>query len=580
MIKDIFTYITSEESSYKTNPIAVADGFEWHMPEHIRACTLYKDGKLLTGNADDKPVKNIILPILNISYRSEGFDVKDIYPYVDDPDNYYKSFLIRKFHDRWSLEEGMDTFIDEIIESYVDYGGTLVKDVKGARPEVIPLQKIAFCDQTDILSGPFGIKHQFSIDQLMEKKGIWNSDAIDEVIEQARAEKSVSQANDQKSKTTGKYIEVYEVHGMLPDSWLSKENVNDEETYNQQIHVVSFAYDEQNAKYGINLYKGKEKSGLFKILKRDKRFGTALGRSAIEELIEPQVWINYSMIQIKKMLDKAAIMLATTSDPTVKSKNNVNDLPQGSIMEGDIKPFVFPSVNLQAFENSVVEWEQQARVTGSATDPQLGIDPVSGTPLGTTQIITSQGLGIHEYRRGQIASFVEEIYRDWIIPKMMIEINKGQKFLSELSLEELQEVADAVVNYHVNKNIKDKILSGKTITNDKVDTLKNFIRDDFLKNGNKKFIEIFKNEMTDTPVDVYVNVAGKQKNLSAMVDKLSNIFRYIFANPQILQDPNAAKIFNDIYEWSGFSPITIKKVNAPIPSPMQPNAKMMPQTNG
>lgn len=582
MISNIFDYIKTEEANYKSTPIPVADGFEWHMPEHIRACTLYKDGKRLNSNNEDEPVKNIILPILNVNYRIEGFDVKDIFLYVDSPDCYFKSFLLRKFHETWAREQGIDTFIDEIVESYVDYGGVIVKNVKGARPEVIPLQKIAFCDQTDFLSGPFCIKHQFSIDQLKEKSNIWNKESIDEIVSQSRAEKSVSQSNDKMAKTTGKYIEVYEVHGSFPKDWITKDTEFyqefDEDEYANQIHIVSFVTDRDVGKRGITLYKGPEKKGNFKILKRDKRFGTALGRSAIEELIEPQVWTNYSMIQIKQMLDKAALMLGVTDDPQFTSKNRMVDLEKGEwLVKGQnttVEPFAFPLSNLNAFENSIASWEQHARMTGSASDPALGVDPVSGTPLGTTQLVTQQGQGMHEYRRGQIATFVEEIYREWILPKMINEISNGKVFMSELSLEELQEVTEAITNHHVNNVIKDRILSGKLVFREQVDAFKSLISDEFIKGGNKRFLEILKDEMTDKPINVLVNVAGKQKNLNQVVDKLSNIFRAVFANPQILQDPNAAKIFNDIYEFSGFSPLSIKKVELPVTgemmSPMQP----------
>lgn len=577
MIKNIFDYITAEESSYKTRPIPVADGYEWHMPEHIRICTLYKDGRLLTGNSDDKPVKNIMLPILNVHYRSEGFDVKDIEPYVDSDEHYYKSFLVKKYHDKFARENDIDTFIDDIVESYVDYGGTLVKKVKGARPEVIPLQKIAFCDQTDILSGPFAIKHQFSIDELKEKVGTWDKEAISEIIEQARAEKSVSQSNDEKGKTTGKYIEVYEVHGTFCKAWLN-DNPEDyteeeEDTYVPQIHLVSFAYDEMNQKYGITLYKGQEKPNLFKVKKRDKRFGTALGRSAIEELIEPQVWTNYNMIQIKKMLDKASLMLAMTSDTSFASKNNINDLESGEIMlhakDEPVTPFIFPTVNLQQFENATIQWENHARTLGSANDAQLGVSPSSGTPFKLQELVVSEGRGMHEYRRGQIATFLEEIYRDWIIPDLISEMNDGQKFMSELSLDELQNVADAVTTNIVNNKVKEKILNNIDVTPEMVQAYKELVKQEFLKGGNKRFIEILKKEFDNTNLDVYVNVAGKQKNLNVMVDKLSNIFRQVFANPQILQDPNASKIFNMILEYSGISPLEFKRVEQPVVSPIQ-----------
>src|SRR5690606_14938177 len=122
-------------------------------------------------NDGSRPFKNIIRPILNVAYRTEGFDVKDIVPFVNDLKNYYKSFLVKKFHPRWARENDIDTFIDDMVESYVDYGLALVKNVNDVRPEVVELQTIAFCDQTDILGGPLCILHAYQPDELADMKG-------------------------------------------------------------------------------------------------------------------------------------------------------------------------------------------------------------------------------------------------------------------------------------------------------------------------------------------------------------------------------------------------------------------------
>jgi hypothetical protein len=126
---DIYEYITTEETSFQTTGVPVVDGYEFKMADHIRLSTLAKVGKFSTG-ADDgmRPYKNIMKPILNVEYRSEGFDLKDIEPFVNDSDNYYKSLLVRRFHDKWARKNDIDTAIDESVESYVDYGIILAKD--------------------------------------------------------------------------------------------------------------------------------------------------------------------------------------------------------------------------------------------------------------------------------------------------------------------------------------------------------------------------------------------------------------------------------------------------------------------
>ena len=152
-MSSIYDYVTEQESGFK-NPIILEEGWWWNFKEHVRKSYLYKNSQFERENEkrDKRPFKNVIRPILNIQYRTEGFDVKDIEIYVDNPETYYKSFLVQKFHDKWALRNEIDTFIDELVESYVDYGGVLVKNVKGVRPEVVDLRTLAFCDQTDLMS--------------------------------------------------------------------------------------------------------------------------------------------------------------------------------------------------------------------------------------------------------------------------------------------------------------------------------------------------------------------------------------------------------------------------------------------
>lgn len=587
MAKDIFEYVTTEENAYKTRPVAVTDGYEWHMYENIRQWVMYKDGKLQNGNTlqdsdgrviDEVPVKNIILPILNVHYRTEGFDLKDIEVYVDNDEQYHKSLLLRKFHEKWGRMEGIDTFIDELVESYVDFGGALVKKVKGARPEVIKLQQLAFADQTDILSGPFAIKHQYSIDQLQEKAGIWDEEAINDVITMARMEKEYNQAQNRESKTPGKYIEVYEVHGVFPESWLTASDKDDQayESYDgnkyvRQVQIISYYNTPDGEKHGITLFSGKTKD-LFKFIKRDQRFGTALGRSAIEELVEPQVWTNYGLLQARRILDKAALLLGISDDPTFSTRNKLTELDQGEWLtkapNTTVEPFIFPTQNLQQFEQWVNQMEEHARLLGSANEATLGISPASGTPFKLQDLVVGEGKGIHEYRRGQIAVFVEEIYRDWIIPQLVDDMNRGQRFLTELSTDELIEVADRVADNFVNDKIKKIVLTGKVVTKLEADQLREQLRQVFIKEGGKRFVEIIKDEIKDIPVDVKINIAGKQKNLTALVDKLTNVIREVMRNPQMLQDPNVSKLVNLTLETSGISPMSFR------PSPLSQPANV------
>lgn len=584
----IYEYITQQETNYEL-PIQIIDAYDWSMKEHIKLSTLYKNGQFSTGKDDNKPFKNIVRPILNLQYRSEGFDVKDVELFVNDAKDYYKSFLIKKFHEKWARANSLDTFIDELVECYVDYGGCLVKNVNQVRPEVVPLQSIVFCDQTDILSGPIGIKHFYSPEQLKEMEKIgWGSESngamatIDEVITLAEDSKVIDRSEGKKVKTPGKYIEVYEVHGCLPKHFLQDTEYSESKQYENQMQIVCF-YDkgDGSGKNGITLFKGKEKKSIFKLILRDKIYGRALGFGGAEELFEPQVWVNYDIIRIKDMLDMAAKVLYQTTDESFANRNKTVDLENGEIMvvadNKQISQVNTTPVNISLFERSVAEWEAHAQQIGSANDALMGKSPNAGTPFKLQELVTNEGKSIHDYRRGKIATFVDEIYRDWVIPYIVKEINKGQEFLSELDYDEMQSISDSVVRSEANKMIVEKILNGEDVVPDEIEMHKQMVRDQFKQGGNKKFIEIFKDEMKDSNIDVFTNIAGKQKDLAGKVDKLTNIFRTVISAPQVLQQPGMAKLFNQIIESSGLSPIDFSGITNAQPQQPQLTNQPAPQ---
>jgi len=209
---DIFNYITAKENEYK-QPVPVNEVWEWGMKEHILLTELYTNSQLRNGKTDFTPVKNITRPILNLQHRTEDIEVKDVQIYVDDPKNYHLSFLVKKYHDDvFTKENDMDTFFDELNVSRIDFGGGLSKKLNKPCPEVVPLQSIAFCDQTDMLSGPIGIRHYYSPDQLLDMKAVgWGSEkngatiSIEDLIVLSESEKK----NNKISKKLNKRNKLY-----------------------------------------------------------------------------------------------------------------------------------------------------------------------------------------------------------------------------------------------------------------------------------------------------------------------------------------------------------------------------------
>ncbi len=314
---DVFGYITAEKNNYRTVRVPITNSKDWNMYEHVERCTNVANAWFNKGANDGmRPYNDIVTPVIDVAFRTEGFDVKDIVPYVNSADDYYKSFLIKKYHPKWARTNELDTFIDEVVETSIIYDLVIVKDVNQTRPEVVDLKTLAFCNQVDASQGPICMQHDYSVADLTEFKDKWDADAIDKAIVLSTASKKVSLANDQEAKLPSKNIECFELRGNLPESWLKDDGNKDK--YVPQMHIVCYYTDESGKKQGITLFKGKDKplADNFKFLKIDgvRSKGRACGRSVVERMFDPQVWANYAGIKIKELLDSAINVMVTDSE--------------------------------------------------------------------------------------------------------------------------------------------------------------------------------------------------------------------------------------------------------------------------
>ena len=565
--------IQAEEPKYRTQTVSPVEGLDWNMYDHIRKTLLYKHSKYAEGN-QSRPFRNITRPILNLQYRSEGFDVKDIVIFVNEASKYALSFLTKKFHVKWARENELDKFIDDIVESFVDFGGALLQKKKAILPEVKALNTIAFCDQTNLLGGPIAFKHFFSPDELIKMKEWDKGDIKLKDLVNLSRDYWKKQSGDQKqSETPGKQIEVYEIHGSFPTSWLYDDYKQEEdEEYVYQMHICSFYSNEKQEKQWQTLFKGKEDMP-FKVILRDPIKGRALGIGGAEEVFDPQVWSNLSAIRLQEALDHASKIIHVTDDPALAKRQNTTKLKTGAILEikagKTIRQLDNQPKNFEFFNQNIKEWQQVGQLISAATDPQLGIEPKAGTPFALQNLVTQEGASIHVYRRGKLASFLGFVYRDWILPAISQELRKGSKFLADLDLDELEDISDRFAR-NVTENAKKEMILNAEVSFQDMATFENKVREEFRRGGTKRWVEIFENEFKNIPLDIEVNIAGKQRDLAGKTQTLVNLWGAIVKNPAALQDPQMLKLLNQILEASDVSPISVNLKPPPQPVAPQP----------
>ena len=579
---DVFSYIKTNEKAFKQDRIPLTNSKDWNMSEHIERCKNVANAWFHSGKNDGtRPYNDIVTPIIDVAFRSEGFDVKDIVPYINDVNEHYKSFLVKKYHPRWARKEQLDYFIDEAVETSIIYDLLLVEDINEIKPRVVDLTTIAFCDQADVMAGPICLKHSYTPSEARQVGKKWNKEALDLAIQEALTSKKVSTANDQKANSNTKKVEVYELRGELPESWLYEDG--DPFNYIPQMHVVAYYTNTEGDKQGVTLYSGEDKpmDEVFFALKIDqvRSKGRACGRSIVERLFEPQVWNNYSGIKIKEMLDSAVNVIITDSDELGNKK--LSELKQNAVVKQEKGANTFrldgTLQNLASFQNHQLAQESKARELGSASEASLGKNPTSGTPFALQQLIVQEGQGIHEYRQGKIASFFADVLYPKLFLKYLVkDMNQGKKFLEELSLDELQEIADIVARNYAEEQMKEMVLNEDpkmdgSIPPDEIrQELIDFKVKSFKEQGAQRFLEILKGEVADIPLEVMVNIKGKQRRMAEEADKISNLITRILANPQaISQVPGVGKAINQLLEESGMSAIDFSQITRGV-APTQP----------
>lgn len=535
-----------------------------------------KWGKYLKSSNDPvtkQVYRNIILPILEFRYAAEDRDVKDIIFEAEDPENQHLSLLIKKYWDDiFTVENDLDTFIDDALEEKIDFGGCLVKKGAGAVPEVIPLQSIAFCDQTDILGGPIGFKFNFSPEAIKRKGKLgWGkkengaTHTIDELIFLATKDKDSGDIKSSVgSQGTGKNIEVYVVRGSLPENYYDDKKGDD---LMEQVQVVAFYFDDKG-RHGVTLYKAPEKESVLKLHIPKKIYQRGLGWGGVEALIDPQMWTNFSEVHKNNLLKAASKIAYFTDDDNFHNRNKINDLENGEITTIDresrygIRQIPNGSPNIALFNTRVQDLEAHANALSGVSDALMGKSPAAGTPFRLQERVVFEGKKPHERTASKFDKFLEGIIQDWVIPHAISEITKGKEFLSELTSAEFAEVMKCVPKNRAVKRRNEDVLEARDLqdryygmNNDQIlAAYEEEERQKLQAQGNKQVIKILKEEFKGVKMKVKIRVSSKQKDMAQFVDKLVNILKqYWTLPPEIKADPTTQHIMSQIIEASGLS---------------------------
>jgi len=565
---NIFQQVLEFQRDYETKDIKITDGYNFNQHKQLNTIELYYNSRFETGMTDSQGIEkafyNINKSRVQVETRATDLDTKDIQIAVEDIDKSVQAMLFSKENKLWMKRSKFGTFLNTLGHTGSKYGGAVVKkiDQDGILTlHVVPWRDLV-TDQTDIMSGIIMERHFYTPAQLQEAGKNW--DNIDEAIKTATDSKSDRHERG-SVETQGNFIEVWEVHGDMPETFLNEDG--NEQKYKRQMHILAGVGETQdeygNKEYtGIILFQGEEKESPYKYWNREKLPGRALGIGVVEDVEQSQVWTNKAVNEEKKVMEIAGkILFQQTGKGAIK--NILTDIDNGTILDNKGNPITqlatVPS-SLPEFRNLADQWDKQAERVTSTFAAATGETLPSGTPFRLGAILNQEANSQFEYIREGKGLFIDEIYRDWVLPYLKKRLNKEHILVSDFSAEELAIIDNSFANYRVNENIKDSILAGNLVTPEMIGQFRSQALDFIQKTGNKRGLEVPDGYYMNIEFILDLLITNENKVKDVYLETLSNILSTVSQNPAILQDPKLSRIFSEIMQTAGFSPEKIAMI--------------------
>lgn len=559
------------------------------MREDINTTEAYLNSKHISGDTDylgrPKPFFNIVVGARNIWFRATDIDCKNIKLRATKDEEMIEAFVATIKFQEWIKKQSFGQFLNDLGLNLASHGSTVSKFIERENELIAQVM-----DWNNIIVDPIDFENNVKIEklwftpsQLLKQKG-YDKEKVKELLSKVETRETIT--GEQKDNKSG-YIPVYEVHGELPLSLLTNDE-KDDETYVQQIHIVSFLAKKDNKdKYDeYTLYSGREKQDPYFITHLIKKDGQTYAGGAVKNLFEAQWMVNHSQKQIKDQLDLASKIIFQTSDGSFVGQNMLSSIENGDILKHEInQPLERLSDNadisaLQAFK---ADWQNVANQINGISEAMQGENAPSGTAWRLVQAQLQESHSLFELMTENKGLAITEMIRRYVLPFFKKQLNNDEQISAILEEENIKQIDSMYVPNEVTRRLnqkkKETILSGEIFDPgfEAADMAEANAEISKTLTGNQRFIKpsdvpnkTWKEVFDDMEFDIDIDITGEAKDVQGAMATLTTIFQVVASNPAVLQDPTVKMMFSKILNLSGVvSPLELSQGSQPPQQPQQ-----------
>jgi len=583
------------ENDYTRGNTQISKHVNFDMHGTLEKIDAYLNSKHVTGRTDSKgrvkPFFNISTAAVNIWYRATDIDRRHIRVKGNNTKNWINSFFATIWLRDWMRRERLGQFLNEWGRVLARYGSAVVKFVEnssGLHVYVVPWN-VLIVDPVDFDANPKIEILELTEGQLRDRVRTMGYDAK-QVDELCAARKSRETLDKQRKDNKSDYIKVYEIHGLLPKSYLTGVE-GDQDTYVQQMHVVSFVGVRNGRKTeykDFTLFSGPEAKDPYMITHLIKEDGRSLAIGAVEHLFEAQWQTNHATKAIKDTLDIASKIFFQTADPSLVGTNLLTDL-----IDGDI--FIHkPSMPLTKVENSkpdIVSWQNYAAAWKNVgneivgvSEAMLGAQPKSGQAWRQTEALLTESYSLFELMTESKGLHIEDMMRERILPYARKQMDNADEIAATLEDYEINQIDSRFIKNEAIRRSNDAVrqlsITGEPITAEGFPQLlsdtETGVRNMLQSTGNQRIFKpsavSWKEQFKDLEWDVEVDVTGEEFDTAEALTTLNTALK-LMVTPGFDQNPRAQAVVSRILELTGsMSPIEYNSIPSPVQASPAPVA--------
>lgn len=585
MQESIHEIIRDAEHNYVNNPVDLGEYVSWDMHDTIETIDAYLNSQHISGSTDslgrDKPFFNIVTAATNIWYRATDIDRKNIRILPKNNRQVGQAFVATVLLQDWMKKARFGMFLNEWGRTLARYGSAVCKFVErdgSLIATVVPWNRL-IVDPIDFDALPRIEKLYYTPAQL-KKNPMYDQEVVEDLCRNLVARENLDgHSKDQNAR----FIEVYEVHGEMPETMLDENG--DEDNYVQQMHVVSYVKGDKKGEYkDFTLYRGRESKDPYMITHLIPEDGRTLAIGAVEHLFEAQWMVNHSQKNIKDTLDLASKLIFQTSDKKFVGRNVLSAIETGDIMIHDanapLTQLNNSKADITAFLNFGQTWQTLATEITSTPDAIRGQTLPSGTPYSLGAFLGGQANSLFEIMTENKGLHLEDMMREYILPHLSNKMNTTEEITAILDDSSVTEV-DAMfipreARRQYNEQVKAALLNFDAPLPNQFDQQagEQAVKQQLAEFGNKRFFRpseidsvTWKQALKYFEMTAIVEVTNENTDKQAVLTTLSSVLQTIAGNPAILQDPNARMVFNQILTETGkISPIQLSTASASPPA--------------